>query len=251
MQKVMSITSICPLLKEPSYQHEMISQLLFGEQAELLEETETFARIKCLNDNYEGWCLNNQLAKINPASVFILKGFINKPSAVAFLNNSPVQLPLATPVYENIDNGHYKLHYPHNNFLPVEGIATNSVTALEIAMSFLNTAYIWGGKSSYGIDCSGLTQQIMKLMGITLPRDAYQQVTKGETVDFLQAAHCGDLAFFDNEAGEIIHVGMLLDNNTIIHASGYVKIDAIDNFGITNSITGKRSHRLRIIKRFF
>ena len=108
-----------------------------------------------------------------------------------------------------------------------------------------------GGKSSYGIDCSGLTQQIMKLMGITLPRDAYQQVTKGETVDFLQAAYSGDLAFFDNEAGEIIHVGMLLDNNTIIHASGYVKIDAIDNFGITNSITGKRSHRLRIIKRFF
>ena len=118
-------------------------------------------------------------------------------------------------------------------------------------MLFLNSPYLWGGKSSFGVDCSGFTQQVFKLMGIGLPRDAYQQVSTGETVDFLQLACCGDLAFFDNENGDITHVGILLSSNSIIHASGYVRIDTIDHLGIINILTGKRTHNLRIIKRMF
>ena len=81
-------------------------------------------------------------------------------------------------------------------------------------------------------------------------RDAQQQATQGELVGFLQEAHCGDLAFFDNEEGEIIHVGILLNANKIIHAAGKVRIDKIDNEGIVDADTGQRTQRLRIIKRY-
>jgi cell wall-associated NlpC family hydrolase len=119
----------------------------------------------------------------------------------------------------------------------------------EIAFTFLNTPYQWGGRSVFGVDCSGFTQVVYKCIGLKLLRDASQQATQGEVVGFLQEVKCGDLAFFDNEAGKITHVGILLDLHTIIHASGKVRVDRIDNFGIVNSDTEKRTHTLRVIKR--
>jgi cell wall-associated NlpC family hydrolase len=126
------------------------------------------------------------------------------------------------------------------------------LTALKAtAMNFLNTAYLWGGVSVFGIDCSGFTQNVFRLFGIPLLRDAYLQATQGHVVDFLQQSKLGDLAFFDNEEGRITHVGILLNEQEIIHSSGKVRIDQIDNQGITNVDTGLRTHKLRIIKRFF
>lgn len=251
MRRLISITAICPLWKEPSYKMEMTSQLLFGEQAVILEESQNFTRIKCLQDDYEGWCMNNQVAEISDNSLLELKGYIDKPTACAQINNSIIYLPVGTPVYNNIDLGNIKIVYPSNDFLHVDNITANENVARQLAMLFLNTPYLWGGKSSFGIDCSGLAQQVYKLMNIALPRDAYQQVAIGEIVDFLQQARCGDLAFFDNEQGEIIHTGLLLNNNSVIHASGYVRIDTIDHLGIINAVTGRRTHQLRIIKRLF
>jgi gamma-D-glutamyl-L-lysine dipeptidyl-peptidase len=92
---------------------------------------------------------------------------------------------------------------------------------------------------------------VYKFLNIALLRDAGQQATQGEVVNFLQEARCGDLAFFDDEEGKIIHVGILLNNYQIIHASSRVRVDKIDNEGIINSDTGERAQRLRIIKRYF
>ena len=100
-----------------------------------------------------------------------------------------------------------------------------------------------------GIDCSGFTQLVFKIHGLKLPREAYQQVELGSALNFVEEAEAGDLAFFDNEEGKIVHVGILLDNERIIHASGYVKIDKFDHYGIFNSVTKKYSHTLRVIKR--
>lgn len=121
----------------------------------------------------------------------------------------------------------------------------------QVAYKFLNTSYLWGGKSVFGIDCSGFTQMTYKFINKQLPRDASQQAEKGDIVNFLQQANCGDLAFFDNEEGQIIHVGILLNQHEIIHSSGKVRIDKIDNQGIVNSETKQQTHRLRIIKRYF
>ncbi len=110
---------------------------------------------------------------------------------------------------------------------------------------------MWGGKSVYGIDCSGFAQMAYKFLNVHLPRDAWQQAENGTVVNSLQESHCGDLAFFDNEMGNIIHVGILLNNHEIIHSSGKVRIDKIDSQGILNLETKQRTHKLRIIKRYF
>jgi gamma-D-glutamyl-L-lysine dipeptidyl-peptidase len=120
----------------------------------------------------------------------------------------------------------------------------------QVALQYLDVPYLWGGKSFFGIDCSGFCQQVFRHFGINLPRDAYQQAEKGEVVGFLQEVVCGDLAFFDNEEGRITHVGLMLNTHEIIHASGKVRIDKIDHQGIINSETGVRTHQLRIIKRY-
>lgn len=119
-----------------------------------------------------------------------------------------------------------------------------------IALEYIDTSYLWGGKTKCGIDCSGFCQQVYKRVGIKLPRDAYQQAALGEVVGFLQEVQPGDLAFFDNEDGKITHVGIMLATDEIIHSSGKVRIDKIDSQGIINAETGTRTHQLRIIKRY-
>ena len=108
---------------------------------------------------------------------------------------------------------------------------------------------MWGGRSPFGIDCSGFTQLVYKLNGYTLPRDASQQVELGVALSFVEEAEAGDLAFFDNEQGAIVHVGLILDNQHIIHASGSVRIDKFDHYGIFHSDNKKYSHMLRVIKK--
>jgi len=120
---------------------------------------------------------------------------------------------------------------------------------IEDAMLFLNAPYLWGGKIPFGIDCSGLTQTVFKVNGIELLRDAAQQASQGETISLIDEAEPGDLVFFDNEEGLIVHVGILTEKNKIIHASGKVRIDNIDHQGIYNSDLQKYTHKLRLIKR--
>ena len=118
----------------------------------------------------------------------------------------------------------------------------------EMTATFINTPYLWGGKSTFGCDCSGLVQTVFKFFGITLPRDAAEQVKSGDTVPFVNDAKPGDLAFFDNDEGEIIHVGILLDPKRIIHSSGWVRMDPMDQEGIYNLELGRYTHKLRTIK---
>ena len=106
-----------------------------------------------------------------------------------------------------------------------------------------------GGRTPMGVDCSGFTQMVYRLNGKHIPRDASQQVDLGVTLSFIEEAESGDLAFFDDAEGNIIHVGIILENNHIIHASGKVRIDRIDQQGIFNKDLGEHTHKLRIIKK--
>ena len=119
------------------------------------------------------------------------------------------------------------------------------------ALEFLNVPYLWGGRSFFGIDCSGFTQIVYKVNGIQRPREAYQQAEAGEVLNFVEEAEIGDLAFFENEEGRIIHVGIMLENQKIIHAHGKVRIDDLDCIGIFNKDQNKHTHKLRFVKRIF
>ena len=162
-------------------------------------------------------------------------------------NGQPIQLPLGTPiVFDALAN--FVLTYTDASLDPTNNSFT--AEALEIvAKQFLGTAYLWGGRSVFGIDCSGFVQMVFKLFNYKLPRDAYQQAEMGEAIGFLAEAKPGDLAFFDNEQGKITHVGILLSPHQIIHASAVVRIDPIDQAGIVSSSTGLRTHQLRTIRR--
>jgi gamma-D-glutamyl-L-lysine dipeptidyl-peptidase len=130
-----------------------------------------------------------------------------------------------------------------------EQVTPNADLLLKIARRYLFAPYLWGGRSPFGIDCSGLTQICFKMMGIAIPRDAYQQAEMGETIDFIEQTQAGDLAFFVNQSNNIVHVGILMTEGQIIHASGRVRIDKIDHLGIYNEETQSYSHKLRIVKR--
>lgn len=223
--------AVVPVRKEPSDKSEQVTQLLFGESVDVLEKQAKWSLIRG-EDGYEGWIDNKQYQ----ASEAVFEQYVlNQREYLHHINGQAIYLPHGS-----------KLNRQDNSLqtLPWQGSSLAAVCQL-----YLNTPYLWGGKSVYGIDCSGLMQQTFKVHGLLLPRDAWQQAELGETIHLPAEAQCGDLAFFDNADGKIIHVGMLLSPTEIIHASGWVRIDAFDHQGIFNRDLKQYSHKLRIIKR--
>lgn len=206
-------------------------------------------------DGYEGWCQQSHSAEIDEEHYTnvdkdLTAGWVNEVD----YNGHRMNIPLGSSL-SAFKNGKAfwrknSVHFKGEVWNPEE-IKITPKLIKQVAYKFLNTSYLWGGKSVFGIDCSGFAQMTYKFINKQLPRDAWQQAEKGEVVNFLQQARCGDLAFFDNEEGHIIHVGILLNENEIIHSSGKVRIDKIDNQGILNLETKLRTHKLRIIKRYF
>lgn len=249
--------SIVPCRKEPSDRSEMVSQLLFGEHFEVLEIQGSWCRIRNDYDGYESWIDKKQFLPIAEPTATILS------SSPVYCSNELIQVISDTrtstlfPIVlgstlPNFDNGDCLVENSGFSYdgAYIEGqlpFTKNGV--VELAMMYLNAPYLWGGRSPLGIDCSGFTQMVYKLNGIRLKRDAYQQAEQGETLSFVEEAEAGDLAFFDNDEGRIVHVGIVMDNNKIIHASGKVRIDGFDHHGIFNAEKRDYSHRLRLLKR--
>ena len=154
-------------------------------------------------------------------------------------------LPPVTREQFELQNEIYQLA----QFEPVFTKNNNGQLVVELANQYVNAPYLWGGKSIFEIDCSGLVQVVFSMIGISLPRDASQQVEIGTVVDFLSEVEAGDVAFFENEEGNIVHTGILINSHQIIHSSGNVKIEIIDSQGIISSQTGEYTHKLRVIKR--
>jgi hypothetical protein len=243
----------------PSHKAEMVSQLLFGELFRIIDTQFNWLEIKLVNDGYQGWIDKNQHQKTDEIEINELENTKPYLTCKAF---TKVYNPTKTFEF-NLPFGS-NLHFLKNNKLDFNGILnefnsedyilpnpTNFAQNLEkFARLFLNIPYLWGGKTHFGIDCSGFTQQVFKVLGIQLYRDAWQQAEQGTLVDFLETAKPGDLAFFDNPESRITHVGILLNGQQIIHASGRVKIDKIDNYGIFSEEQNIYSHKLRILKRY-
>ncbi|TDH21465.1 hydrolase [Segetibacter sp. 3557_3] len=245
------IVPVAPLRVEPAHRSEQVSQLLFGEVAETLEANGDFIRVRATYDGYEGWCQASQLTTLEAGPEMAeVDELVGEWVAPVELDGTVMHVPFGSSLGLFKDGvgtiGQQTFHYRGNAWQ----VAGNKTAQLEeIALRFLNCPYQWGGRSVFGIDCSGYTQTVFRYLGTRLLRDAYQQAGQGEAIGFLQEAKKGDLAFFDNEQGRITHVGILLDEQNILHASGKVRLDGIDNMGIINRETGKRTHQLRVIKR--
>ncbi len=248
-------TSIAPLRKEPSHRSEQVSQLLYGEKAEIIEVDEhSWARIRTDWDEYDCWCKVSQLTVVTKKEYRKATKFLaGRHGDKIVFHDSEMWLPLGSELTKSkIVSGAHTAKFKGRK-LDIKKLSFDAAAIKHAALQFLHAPYQWGGRSIAGIDCSGLTQMAFKLCNKKLPRDAYQQANEGITVDFLQNAHCGDLAFFDNAEGRINHVGIVLEDQFIIHAtdtSGHVVIDRIDQGGIISISKKKRTHSLRVVKRF-
>lgn len=249
-----SLSSV-PLRSEPSDRSEMVNQILFGEHITVLDTQKNWSRIRLSHDDYEGWMDSKQIYPItvdqyerftqsSPTLSSELVDMISDGSNRALF---PIWLGSSLPLFTD---GQFQLGGDRYRFQGevITGPQQKELL-VENAFMYLHTPYLWGGRTPFGIDCSGFTQMVYRLNGIFIPRDASQQAELGQIHSFLEECEPGDLAFFDNEEGNIIHVGILLGDNKIIHASGRVRVDRIDQQGIFNVDTGRHSHRLRLLKR--
>ena len=245
-----------PLRKEASDTSEMVSQLLFGDHFKVLEIKMNWLYIQLAFDGYQGWIDKKQVIEINESFYDTLQKEIpiyqyEILHSITLKDKSlmPISFGARLPFYKDKQ---FKINELNFN-LDTEVISGKQPKSnlVETAFYYLNTPYLWGGKSIFGIDCSGFTQMVYRLNGYKLYRDASQQAKQGEVLSFIEESEPGDLAFFDNSDGFITHVGIILPNNYIIHASGKVRLDRLDQSGIFNEETNRHTHNLRVIKKIF
>ena len=244
--------AIIPLRAESSDRSEIVSQVLFGEHFEVLETLKQWAKIRLQYDDYEGWVDVKQFQPITKDQYDQLsqEAIILNSDLVEYIT-SPNNLLMPIPLGASLSFlNHADINVSGFDFegMRISGVKPKS-NLINTSFMYLNAPYLWGGKTPFGIDCSGFTQMVYKLNGYHLLRDASQQATEGEALSFIEESEPGDLAFFDNEEGKIIHVGIIMDDNYIIHSSGKVRIDRLDHLGIYNAETNRHTHKLRVIKK--
>ncbi len=250
------LIAVAPVRLSPDDRSEMVSQMLFGELAEIIETQDKWLSVRLLHDNYSGWISRGQITGLFDDDFGNLNNAIKWVSSdlVQVLENktrnSSFLVSAGSTFYDCKDRSFNLLgddYVYHGNMNPVKDFDRDLL--VNSAMMFLHCPYLWGGRSALGIDCSGLTQVAYKIAGKSILRDASQQATQGEMINLIHEALPGDLLFFDNEEEIINHVGILLDSEHILHAHQKARIDKIDHQGIFNTEIKKYSHKLRLIKR--
>ena len=246
--------SVVPGRADSSDKSEMTTQLLFGDVFSVLEEAKSFIKVRVHYDNYECWICKKQYLSISSSEYTQIA---NSPyhcttdlvQVITYKQNLlPIVQGSSLPHYKNgaFKLGNETIKFDKNITIPTQ-IGTKE-KIVEDALMYLNAPYLWGGRTPFGIDCSGFSQIIYRLNGIDIPRDAGPQSEVGTSLSFVEESESGDLAFFDNTEGKIVHVGIVLENNHIIHASGKIRVDRIDQQGIFNTELGIHTHKLRLIK---
>ena len=284
VEYVIANATVVPVRENPSEGAEQLTQLLFSEVCEVLDRLPRWTKIRSLVDGQEGWV---DFKMVSPTSEPISNSVASNSPSGRPISNATAIVASRIAVATAMETGEELLltlgtrlpNYSHGTFevlgqqYLIDPTCVNITTAQRstgeadlqqsdlqrsdlttIAQSLLNAPYLWGGKNAMGMDCSGFTQVVYAAMGVNLLRNAREQMTQGELVSSLSESLTGDLAFFDHadrdpKATNISHVGLLLSPTEIIHCSGCVHIDSIDEEGIHLS-DGSLTHHLVQIKRY-
>lgn len=251
--------SLIPMRSEKSDRSEMISQILFGEMYQVLEMDEKWVYVRLIHDGHEGWIDRKMYVPVSDEYVVNYRSESPMLTTEVFniitkdgdYGNKLIVAGSVLPFFDAITK---KMKIGEDTYTLVSkmkdvGIDSLRDLLIDYALMYYNTPYLWGGRSPYGIDCSGLVQIVYRMAGIDLPRDAADQVNGGQDFSFVEEALPGDLAFFGDDTGTITHVGIIWEQNRIIHASGRVRVDKIDHQGIFNEELKRYTHNLKVIKR--
>ena len=253
MENAICNVAAAPMRAEPAHRSEMSNQLLFGETMQILEKKDEWLKVKTDYDDYEGWITHHLIQNYNCSPAvepwrFVASGLVNPITSGNHLINAPMGSFLAG--YNEETRALWDETYTYHGTVKDTNLPLEMDYLWKISHAWLNAPYLWGGKTFMGVDCSGFVQTLFKLMGKRIPRDAWQQALKGEEVKF-ENRKSGDLAFFHNEKERITHVALVLQPNQVIHASGKVRIDILNESGIINSEHGRKTHDFNCIRRFF
>ena len=232
--------SIIPVRKNSTSKSELVSQLIYGELFKVIEKKEKWFYIESIDDKYSGWINHSQFKEILEQDFKKVKKIKSK-----LLNNISSEIETENGNMSITIGSKISSAFILNHKLKQKEYSKSSI--IKNSLKFLNSPYLWGGRTPYGIDCSGFSQQVYKLNGFQLSRDANQQALQGKEVK-LEKAKPGDLAFFGDK--KITHVGIIMDSNKIIHSFGCVRIDYLNEKGIINSISKKTTHYLKKINTY-
>lgn len=259
---------LTPGRAEAAHKSEQTTQLLFGEQFKILKKETDWVFIENQADNYRCYIQKGSYKLVPPT---LTNALLPCEQCVVAATNSPLtftnfnsQIPLpAGAILPNFNPETKQGNllgepYTFDGAVALPNIKKGADEIIAYAKTFLNSPYLWGGKSFMGFDCSGITQIAFRVNGHCLPRDSYQQLELGTKVLKIADAVAGDLCFFANSAGKIVHVGMYMGGGKIIHSSQRVRISNIDDKGIFEDnlptpylyeTTGTYTHSLHAIKR--
>jgi len=248
MQYGLCHLSIVPVKLLADDASELLTQLLYGDHFKILEQRKKWSKIRIAFDSCEGWILNNQFTDItedNFRAIEKSEDLKFSSDLVSFVSTGNGRL-IPILLGSSVQHAEVVSHFYEGECSAGSGLKSDLVNT---ALLYLNAPYLWGGKTPFGIDCSGLAQMVYKINGYKLLRSALEQATQGEALSFIEESDEGDLAFFDNQEGIIDHVGIIMKNNYIIHTHGKVRIDRLDQTGIFNTENKTYSHKLRVIKK--